>query len=217
MPARRAVPIAKVPLIVALWEYPGCVGHKRLVLEDTPNLAHHAFDNLTCSIRVYPGPDYAACKTAQRGQEPTVALYEKENFGGAVLRLAAGYYPNIYLLHNFQQAVSSVRINPPLPRNSPFPAIPLIVELYEQPNFGPLCLFIIQDCADVACEFGEECDHVVASVRVRRGPKYVAGNEARLFPGVSFHEPHIDLAPGEYPNIEQSHGYRGGFGSVRVR
>lgn len=207
----------QIPLVVALWEHAGFGGRKRLLVENTPNLLQSAFNDTTSAIGIHPGPDYAAWKTAHGGREPTVGFYEHVNFGGAVLILTTGAYSSIHLLHNFGDLISSVRFNPAPPAAGTIAPIPLVVELFADPNFTGNRLVVVEDSANIPADFGSEFNDVVTAVRVKQGPNFVAGKEAQLFRDLNFTGGKIDLPPGDYPNIGASHGFNDVVSSIKVR
>jgi hypothetical protein len=125
-----------IPLVLVLWEHPDFGGRKRLFTTDVSDLSQVAFNDTASAIGVHPGPDYASFKAANGGREPTVAVYEHSNFGGAFSILTIGSYPNIHRMLNLGDAISSVRFNPPPAIPGTIAPIPLVVELFEHPNFG---------------------------------------------------------------------------------
>lgn len=133
-----------------------------------------------------------------------------------MLRLTAGAYANIHLLHNFGDAVSSVRFNPPHPDTHAIRPIRLVVELYQHINFGGDRIVIVESSSNLILDFGTEFNDVTSSVRVRRGPDFAAGNVAQLHRDVNFLGGKIDLAPGDYPNLITSHGFNDVASSIRV-
>ena len=101
-----------IPVVAELWEDVNFGGSRRTIIEDTSYVGFQGFNDKTSSIKVHPGPDYAAWKAANNGREPVVGFYEHLNFGGGSLLLTAGEYPNIHLGYNFGDVISSVRFNP---------------------------------------------------------------------------------------------------------
>jgi hypothetical protein len=207
----------EIPLVVALWEHTGYQGRRRLIVDDTPRLDLQDFNDQVSAVGVHPGPDYEAWKAAHGQAEPTVGLYEHVNYDGAALILTAGGYPNIHRLYNFGDVVSSVRINPTPPSVVKIAPIPLIVELYEDINFGGTRAVIVEDVPDIPRYLGPEFNDVVSSVRVRTGPDYSPGKQAQLFRDVDYSGNSTRLGPGDYPNIGTSHGFNDIVSSIRVR
>jgi hypothetical protein len=208
----------EIPLVVALWEHPNFGGRKRLIVQDTRNLALTEFANTTSAIGVHPGPNYAAWKAAHGGQEPAVGLYDGVNFTGAALILTAGAYPDIGRLFNFNDAISSIRFNPPPPNAAPIGPIPLVVELYADESFTGRRLVVVEDTPNIAAAFGGEFNDVTTSVRVQEGPDYRPGKKAQLFRDLNYEGGKIDLAPGNYPDLKSvGIGFNDVVSSVKVR
>src|SRR5438094_10041194 len=120
-----------IPVVAELWEDVNFGGSRRTIIEDTSYVGFQGFNDKTSSIKVHPGPDYAAWKAANNGREPVVGFYEHLNFGGGSLLLTAGEYPNIHLGYNFGDVISSVRFNPAPGGPRPIAPIRLIVELFK--------------------------------------------------------------------------------------
>jgi len=207
----------QVPLVVALWEHTQYHGRKRLVVEDTGDLAAEGFNDTTSSIGVHPGPDYAAWKAAHGGKEPTVGFFQNLNFGGPCLILTAGGYPNIHTLYNFGDIISSVKFNVSPPGAHIIAPLPLIVEIYKNANFTGGHITIVENSVNIPQDFGSDFNDVITSVRVKQGPNFVPGAKARLFSGLDFRNGEIDLPPGDYPNIGTSHGFNDVVSSIQVR
>ncbi len=103
--------VSSIPFVVVLWEHAGFWGRRRILVQNTGNLAQHGFNDLTSSIGLHKGPSYAAVTTALKF-EPTVGFCEHVNYYGAELVLGWGEYPNIEHLFSFNDAISSVRFTP---------------------------------------------------------------------------------------------------------
>jgi hypothetical protein len=206
-----------VPLVVALWENQGFSGRKRLFVEDARDLNFFGFTDKTSAIGVHPGPDYVAWKAAHPGKEPTVGFYEHPNYGGAVLILTTGAYANIHNLYNFGDIISSVRFNPTPPTAGTIAPIPVIVELYKDANFIGQRIVIVENSVNLVGDFGSDWNDVTTSVKVKPGPNFVAGNQAKLYRDFNYVGGEIDLPPGNYPNIGASHGFNDVVSSIKVR
>ena len=205
-----------VPLVAALWENANFGGRKRLLVDDTSNLATQVFSDRTSAIGVHPGPDYAAWKAAHGNREPTITFYENVGYGGAALRLTTGAYANIHSLYNFGDRISSVRFNAAPEAVNPISNIPLIVELYSNANFTGNRLIVVENSSNVINDFGSEFNDVVSSVRVRQGPSFTPEKVAQLFRDPNYLGGKIDLAPGNYANIGASHGFNDVVTSIKV-
>ena len=207
----------QIPLVVALWEHTGYSGRRRLIVENTPDLGLQAFNDKVSAVGVHPGPDYAAWKTAHGGKEPTIGLYEHNNYGGAALFLQAGGYSNIHTLFNFGDTISSVKINPPPPSAHAISPIPLVVEIYQHNNYTGNRAVIVENVANIISYLGSDFNDMVTSIRVKEGPNYVAGNTAKFYRDVNYLGGHIELGPGNYPHIGTSHGFNDIISSIKLR
>lgn len=207
----------QIPLVIALWEHPDYGGRKRVIVEDTKDLDQTSFNDKTSAVGVHPGPDYAAWKTANGGKEPEVGLYEHINYGGACLRLTVGGYRNISRLFNFNDAISSVKINPPPPGAHQIAPISLIVEIYEHDNYKGRRLVVVENSYSITNEFGSDFNDITTSVRVRPGPNYAQGMTAKLYRDNNYQGGMVELGVGDYPNIGASHGFNDVISSIKVR
>jgi len=206
----------QIPLVVALWEHPGFAGRKRLFVENAPNLANNAFDDKVSAIGVHPGPDYAAWKTAHGGQEPTVGFYENPNYGGALIILTMGQYPNIETVYNFNDKISSIKFQAVHPVAGTISPIKLVVEIYADANYTGNRLIVVENSANITAQFGSEFNDVTTSVIVKQGPNYATGNKAQLYRDPNYMGGMIELAPGSYPNIGTSFGFNDVISSIKV-
>src|SRR5215469_9630020 len=108
-----------IPLIVVLWENVNYGGRKRLLFEDTPNLGLLGFNDTASAIGIHPGPDYAAWQAANGGQAPFALLYKDNDYQGSGMGLAGGVNTLVLLPpFDFNDSISSVRINPPILRDT---------------------------------------------------------------------------------------------------
>lgn len=190
-----------IPLVLVLWEHPEFRGRKRLFTTSVSDLSQFAFNDTASAIGVHPGPDYASFKAANGGREPTVAVYEHSNFGGAFSILTIGSYPNIHRMLNLGDAVSSIRFNPPPAIPGTIAPIPLVVELFEHQNFGGRRLVVVENSRNIAADFGSEFNDVASSVRITAGPNFAAGDEARLFRDTDFRGGEVELPPGDHRDL----------------
>jgi hypothetical protein len=206
----------QIPLVVTLWEGAQFSGKRRTIVEDTKYLSDQVFNDLTSSIIVSPGPDYDAWKNGHGGSEPTVSLFEHFNYGGAELVLKVGAYPNINLLYNFGKVISSVRFSPAFGPIWLKKDIPLVVEIYDLPNFQGKSAVIVQNVANLPNILGIDFNDMTTSVRVKKGPNYVVGKKAQLFRDFNYMGGSIQLDPGDYPNLLASHGFDNIISSIKV-
>lgn len=205
----------EIPLVVALWEH-AFSGRKRLFVENASNLEVNAFNDKVSSIGIHPGPDYAAWMAAHGGKEPTVGFYEHPNYGGAVIVLTKGVYPNIETVYNFNDRISSLKFQPVPAYVNPISPIKVVVQLYEHPNYTGKCLVVVENSPNISLQFGSEFNDVVSSVIVKPGPNFTAGDMAHLYRDNDYKGGGIDLKPERYPNIFVSHGFDNVVSSIEV-
>ncbi len=209
-----------LPLIVTLWnidpDFGPPIGPRRYVFEDTPDLTQTAFNDQTNWVEIHPGPGYDAYKAANAGQEPNVALYGGANYQYPVLKLIVGNY-HLRRYHNFGGMVSSIRFNDPFYEGSPAGLlVPLLVSLFEHENFKGRRLDLIKRSANIPNEFGNEFNDTVTAVRVTAGPNFAPGQVVKLFRDIDYRGGGIELPPGDYPNIGNSHGFNDVVSSIMV-
>jgi len=209
----------QIPLIVFLQEGLDYSGHRRMLIEGTPDLSHTSFDDRTSSIIIRKGPNYQEWVTANQGKEPAVGFYEKKDYAGAALVLKPGAYANIHNLFNFGNIISSVKFFAEQPPANPILSVRLIVELYRNTNFLGSQVVLTEDCPNISTSVDPEFNDTITSVKIKQGPNYVAGNTARFFKNTNYGTSGgwIDLAPGEYNNIGVSHGFNDVVSSVKIQ
>lgn len=122
------IPIASIPLVVALWERPNFGGRKRTFIEaaldpgpypgdpsrsdpDLFDLTSCHFNDATFAIGIHPGPNF------DPNEQRTVSFFVDAYFQGDELCLAPGAYGNLLPFGNFGGTISSIRFNPPFPNN----------------------------------------------------------------------------------------------------
>jgi hypothetical protein len=102
---QRARPIAPIPLVVTLYKDADRTGDAAGVVENVPDLGAYLggdFNDAVTSVRVRPGPDFAAGRTAE--------LYRDPGFRGGSIRLAPGVYRHLGESHGFDDVISAVRV-----------------------------------------------------------------------------------------------------------
>ena len=207
---------AHIPLIVELYQnwfshssmWGGAPGWRLLLSQDTPDLALYNMNNRTSSLKIRPGPNF------DPNADYEVSFYNDPNYIGSQLVLTPGEYPDI---HNrpilFGDRISSVKFNqgvPPAPAVSP---IPVVAELYNLVNYGGRKLIIFEDVDNLATY--SEYNNLTSSVKVFKGPNYRPGDKIRLYQNTNGTGNYIDLEPGEYPDIQQSHTFGNRTSSTR--
>lgn len=120
------IPIASIPLVVALWERPNFGGRKRTFIEaaldpgpypgdpsrsdpDLFDLTSCNFNDATNAIGIHPGPNF------DPNEQRTVSFFADAYFQGDELCLAPGAYGDLLPFRNFGGKISSIRFNPPFP------------------------------------------------------------------------------------------------------
>jgi hypothetical protein len=200
---------ARIPLIVELYDHPftkntawgGEPGRRLLLTQDTPNLAipYHMADTVS-SLKVRPGPDFDPNANYE------VSFYRDPNYIGGQLVLKPGEYPDTHFGPiQFGDIMSSVKFNQGVPPAPPITSIPVVVELYSQANYGGRKLIILENVDNLTTYSLYE--NLTYSIKVFRGPNYTPGDKIRLYDGLNGTGKYIDLAPGEYPNLQQSHSF----------
>jgi len=215
--------VQSVPLVAVLKEFPFFGGRSRIIVQDTRRLYDQDFDLVTSSIRLHKGPDYDAV-TASQGFEPTAGFYAASNYYGDCLVLGEGEYQHIFRLFNFDNAIALVKFNPTKERfpksvrkPATFSSIPLVVELYKDANFNLYgkMVAVIENIPDLGYYLGSEWNDSITSVKVKRGPNYVAGKKVELHRDVNYTGGAVALEPENYPDLRTSHGFSDLVSSVR--
>ncbi|NES76583.1 MULTISPECIES: hypothetical protein [unclassified Okeania] len=201
---------AHIPLIVELYQHlfwRGNPGMRLLLSQDTPDLALYYMDNRTSSLKIRPGPNF------DPNAHYEVSFYRDANYISSQLVLKPGEYPYIHIPMRFGESISSVKFNqgvPPAPAVSP---IPVVAELYDLINYGGRKLIIFEDVNHLGQYSGY--NDLTSSVKVFKGPNYSPGDKIRLYQDPDASGNYIDLEPGEYPNLQQSHSFSNMTSSTR--
>ncbi|MDY7004376.1 MAG: hypothetical protein SWX82_10585 [Cyanobacteriota bacterium] len=200
-------PYRQIPLIVELYEHwftsnslGGGPGRRLLLSHDTPDLTPYLMNNVTTSLKIRPGPDF------DPNAHYEVSFYRDADYISSQLVLTPGEYPDLNLGPiQFGDAISSVKFNqgvPPAPAVSP---IPVVAELYDRVNYGGWKLIIFEDVDNLQTYSGYS--NRTSSVKVFKGPNYSPGDKIRLYETFNGSGDYIELEPGEYPDIQQSHTF----------
>ncbi|NEO55756.1 MAG: hypothetical protein F6K54_23400 [Okeania sp. SIO3B5] len=201
-------PYEHIPLIVELYEHwftsnslGGGPGRRLLLSQDTPNLATpYVMNNLTTSLKIRPGPNF------DPNADYEVSFYRDPNYISSQLVLTPGEYPDLNTGPiRFGDAISSVKFNqgvPPAPAVSP---IPVVAELYDRVNYAGRKLIIFEDVDNLTTY--SAYNNLTSSVKVFKGPNYKPGDKIRLYDTFNGSGDYIDLEPGEYPDLQQSHTF----------
>lgn len=167
-------------LIVEIFERPGYQGKRGAIIEPIKFTGDIGFQDNISSIRVYKGPGYASSPNYK------AIFHEHINFQGRQLVLGPGFYPNIAdVAYNFGNKISSVNFGPSLQTSGPeFGSLPLIVEVYERPNYQGKRATVLRDISHTETIGLHDAIH---SIKVFRGPNFPPGGCK-----VTFYE-HIDF------------------------
>lgn len=198
-----------IPIIVVLWEHPKFSGRRVVLTEDTRDLGVYGFLRMASSIKIHAGPNYEA------GTKHEVSFYELTQYdGGQLVLVGPAEYPSLVMPYNFNDVISSVNFyrGPLIP--GAITPIPVVAELYENPDYGGRKLIVVQNVSNLRDYAAFE--DKVSSVRVMQGPNFVAGKKAKLCRDPNGSGGCIELAPGNYPNIQTSDGFGDVCSSVYV-
>ncbi|MDB5151906.1 MAG: hypothetical protein JWR54_657 [Mucilaginibacter sp.] len=112
--------------------------------------------------------------------------------------------------------MSSVKFNP-VSIPGTITSIPLVVELFDNPDFRGKSIVIAQDSSNFPVDFGPDIDNMVQSVKVMPGPNWTENCVAQLFTDINLGDGrHINLPVGMYPNIWTSHLFANMTSSVKI-
>lgn len=189
-----------IPIFVALWENSGYTGRRLILTEDTPNLRIYDFDNRASSIGIHPGPNYIP------GKKYEVSFFDSRGYeGGKLVLTGPDGYANLDRPYHFEDVISSVKFSPDNNIYSPGTPIPVVVELYEDPNFRGRKLIVVENIENLHtyAAFGD----IVSSVKVFPGPNFSEGRRVRLFSEIGGGGSSLPLSPGSYPDIQLSHNF----------
>ncbi|MDF5729783.1 MAG: hypothetical protein PUP92_17680 [Rhizonema sp. PD38] len=201
-------PYGQIPIIVELYQdwftnnsLGGGPGRRLLLSQDTSNLATpYEMDNNATSLKIRPGPNFDPKANYQ------VSFYRDPNYISSQLILTPGEYPDLNAGPvNFGDAISSVKFNQGVPPAPPVTPIPVVAELYDGNNYAGRKLIIFENVDNLATY--SDYDNRTSSVKVFPGPNYTPGDKIRLYDSFNGEGKYIDLAPGEYPDLQKSHTF----------
>jgi Integrin beta chain VWA domain len=202
-------PYGRIPLIVELYDHHftkntawmGDPGRRLLLTQDTPDLATpYQMADTVSSLKIRPGPDFDPNANYE------VSFYRDPNYIGGQLVLKPGEYPDTHFAPiMFGDILSSVKFNQGVPPAPPVTSIPVVAELYSQANYGGRKLIILENVDNLATY--SLYDNQTYSVKVFKGPNYTPGDKIRLYDTVNGSGKYIDLAPGEYPDLQKSYTF----------
>jgi hypothetical protein len=88
-----------------------------------------------------------------------------------------------------------------------------VAELYSGVNYGGRKLIIFEDVDNLGTY--SAYDNITYSVKVFKGPNYTPGDKIRLYDTFNGSGAYIELAPGEYPDLQKSHTFAARTSSTR--
>jgi len=160
------------------------------------------------SLKIRPGPNYDPKANYE------VSFYRDANYISTQLVLKPGEYGDIhYPPIQFGDVISSVKFNQGVPPAPPVTNIPVVAELYDGLNYGGRKLIVFEDVDNLGTY--SAYDNLTSSVKVFKGPNYTPGDKIRLYDTFNGTGKYIDLAPGEYPDLQQSHTFSNLTSSTR--
>lgn len=166
-PVTSAMPLApsRPRLVAQVFEDRRFRGRWGIVLSNVPDTRRIGFQDNISSVKVYRGPGYASNPNSR------MILHEHFNYEGRQVVLDPGYYPDLHdIAYNFGDRVSSISFGSALVTTGPdFGTIPLIVEVYQHPNFRGRKITVVRDIASTE-SIG--LHDAISSIRVFRGPNF---------------------------------------------
>ncbi|HCV29071.1 MAG TPA: hypothetical protein DGO89_01785 [Microcoleaceae bacterium UBA9251] len=208
---------AHIPLIVELYDHffskssiwGADPGRRLLLSQDTADLATpYQMADTVSSLKIRPGPNYDPKANYE------VSFYRDANYISTQLVLKPGEYGDIhYPPIQFGDVISSVKFNQGVPPAPPVTNIPVVAELYDGLNYGGRKLIVFEDVDNLGTY--SAYDNLTSSVKVFKGPNYTPGDKIRLYDTFNGTGKYIDLAPGEYPDLQQSHTFSNLTSSTR--
>jgi len=148
-------------LVVEVFQGEWFGGRRAIVLEPVPETRALGFENNISSLRIYKGPAFS-------GANDKVILWEDPHFKGRRLVLGPGYYHSLHhFAYNFGNRISSISFASQSYVDGPvWGTIPVIVDLYDEPNFRGNRVTIVRDEA----RLDSRVTTVVRSMRLWKGP-----------------------------------------------
>ena len=187
-----------VPLVVELYDDPGFKGPRRNVVVDEPRFANEGickrnirFENVTSSVIVREGPDYATFKAAHG--EPYVVLYEHGHYDGRRLVLRVGGYTDL-VRNGFENLASSLKFTtdaivvatPEVPSVTPMRPLTAIIEAH-MPRYDRLCsevdsmLTIVRTSGNIRRDFGEPFADTISYLEIIPTRTFDPDGELRVY------------------------------------
>jgi hypothetical protein len=181
--AAAAADPAIVPLVVEVYNDPFFEGTRRNIVFDEPRFAYGegcqyglGFENVTTSVVVRKGPDYATFK-ATHG-EPYAVLYEHPDFQGRRLVLGVGGYSDLRL-EGFENVASSLKFTtqgvgattPNVPDVTPMTQLTAIVQAHRAPylqrcSIRDYALTLVRTSGDLGRDFGKPFNDTISYIEI---------------------------------------------------
>lgn len=175
-------------LIVEVFRDPSYGGKKVTITDSTSDTSDVGCNDMISSIKVYKGPGFDTSPNFK------AVFYEHPNFTGRSIVLSPGFYPNIHNIpYNFGDIISSIQFAPSLnPTGPDYGIVPLIVELYSDPDFRGTKGVVLKDVSHTR-DIG--LDRSVSSLKILRGPNFPpTGCRAIFFEQPNFEGPSFVLS-----------------------
>ena len=177
------MPSVNPRLVLEGFEHPNYGGRSGFFIEPLQNMRRAGFPNGIRSAKVYRGPGF------KRGPNFRCVLYEQPEYRGRKLALAPGFYPSLLdMSAQHSGNVASLNFSPEYETAGPeWGTVPVIVEIYEDPNFTGRRATALRDVANTHTKFGMV--DTISSVRVWKGPDFPPGGAmVRLFENIDLSE-----------------------------
>ena len=169
------------------------------------------YDNIS-SIKLYRGPAYAAAPNYK------MVCYERPNFRGRTLVLSPGLYGHLDLVSygSFGDRIESIEFKPmPVTSGPDYGTIPLVVEVYQHPDFRGRKATVLRDVAHTG-DIG--LHDAISSIKIRRGPNFPpTGCKVMFFEHTDFEGQAlpIEIGPTEfYKELPNLHTQPKFFGDI---
>ncbi len=204
----------EVPLIIVLWEHVNFGGTKRVFVRDEPNLADGwtkgaicqagaKFNDKASALGIHPGPDYEKWKARNGGQEPTVFLWSDINYGGYLLQVQTGAYPDL-TIYGFNDVASSVQFNttgdifnlkPPAYPVARIDPIPLVLKLHTAgfaQASGGYCgeadnvMTLVESTQNIQSQYDGAFNDSISWIEVLMGPSWTPASSVTVFKDFNF-------------------------------
>jgi regulation of enolase protein 1 (concanavalin A-like superfamily) len=177
-------------LVVEVYRDPNFEGPSGIVIENVPFTGNIGFQDSISSVKVYRGPGYASSPNY------VVTLHEHRDYRGRQLVLGPGYYANLHdIAYDFGDIISSISFGPALVTTGPdFGTIPLIVEVYQDPDFRGEKATVLRDVSHTD-DIG--LHDAISSIRVFRGPDFpLSGCKAIFYEHIDFEGQSLEVGLG---------------------